>query len=109
MLENLNTQGSKGTNAQYQRAVIELLKGILSASGGGGGTYLTAGLARVTTSGSTVAGTKSVTFFNSGGANGTVAGTTLEPNEIVTFESDQGYNAIAYNATGTEFLISTSV
>lgn len=41
--EDINTQGSKGTNGPWQRAVLKLLKAIsLSGGGGGGGALNTA-------------------------------------------------------------------
>lgn len=108
MLESLNTQGSKGTNASWQRSVIELLKQISIGVGGTvPGGNLTPNVQRTSSSGSIAAGTKSVSFFNDGAVNGTVKGVVLKPTQIITFESDQGISAISYDATGTEFLITT--
>lgn len=62
----------------------------------------------VTTSGSTTSGVRQVSVVNDGGANGTFAGVTLEPGDGYTFgnlASNVRIDSIAYDATGTSFLI----
>ena len=58
------------------------------------------------TSASTITTNKGFSVANVGSANGVVSGATLKPGEIISF--DAGVNTIApiaYDATGTEFLI----
>lgn len=65
---------------------------------------------RPTTSGTIVTGQLSVSIANVGTANGTVKGVTVKPGETVSFSGGgiaTTLDAIAYNATGTEFLIIT--
>ena len=53
-------------------------------------------------------GKKSVSISNVGTANGTVLGAVLKPGETVNFDAGAVNNtlsAIAYDATGTEFLV----
>lgn len=53
-------------------------------------------------------GKKSVSISNVGSANGTVLGAILKPGETVNFDAGAINNTlgvIAYDATGTEFLI----
>jgi hypothetical protein len=71
----------------------------------------TASMLRSTTSGAIAAGAKSVSFVNTGSANATVAGAVLKPTEAVRFttEGSDTLAAIAYNATGTELLITQVV
>jgi len=51
----------------------------------------------------------SVSVANVGTANGTVLGTILKPSEILNFDAgslNHYFNSFAYDATGTEFMIS---
>ena len=50
----------------------------------------------------------SVSVANVGAANGTVLGTIIKPGEILNFSADalnNYFTSFAYNATGTEFII----
>jgi hypothetical protein len=67
---------------------------------------------RVTDDSTIAAGKSSVSIANVGGADGTVLGAVLKPNETVNFDAgaiNNTLSAIAYEATGTEFLIITIV
>jgi hypothetical protein len=74
------------------------------------GVAKTTSIDRPTTSGTILAGKNSASIANVGTANGTVKGVVLKPNETINFDAGAVNNtldAIAYNATGTEFLIIT--
>jgi hypothetical protein len=74
--------------------------------GGGGTATYTPTLSRATAAGTVAAGARSVSIANAGVANGTVGAATLKPGESVSFSADGNLlAAIAYNATGTEFVI----
>lgn len=79
---NLKTQGGKGTNFPFQLAVLQLLKQIAIAIGGGGGpTVVISPKALVATSnGLTPLNAKSVSLYFSG-TNGTFDGDVI-PNGI---------------------------
>ena len=73
-------------------------------------TQKTPAMSRTSASGTVTAGKFSVSVANVGSANGTLLGATLEPGESVNIDAGALNNtlaAIAYNATGTEFLIIT--
>lgn len=67
----------------------------------------TPGLVRVSNNSVVTAGARRVSIANVGAVAGTLLGATLQPGEVVTYEATAGetLGAIAYNATGTEFLI----
>jgi hypothetical protein len=92
--------------------VESLLQQILAATGGGGGIapqVRTSTMFRTTSALPAItAGKNSVSISNVGSANGTVLGTVLKAGETVNFDAGAINNilgAIAYDATGTEFLI----
>ena len=66
---------------------------------------------RTTTTGNTSASAYSVVIANVGTANGSVAGSVFKPGESlpVTAPAGSTLSAIAYNATGTEFVLVTSI
>ncbi len=68
-------------------------------------------IARPTTSGTISAGASSVSIANVGAADGTVATVTLKAGETINFDAgpNNTLSSIAYDATGTEFLIITIV
>ena len=71
----------------------------------GAGSTLNSVISRSSTSG-TIVVNRGFSVANVGAANGTVGGTTLKPSETISF--DPGNNTIApiaFDATGTEFLI----
>jgi hypothetical protein len=72
------------------------------------GSQLTPGLLSTTTSGTVTAGARSVTIKNIGMVTGTVLTVNLPLGESVSYVTTDGntLGAIAYNATGTTFLIS---
>lgn len=75
-----------------------------------GGVTRTPTIIRVTSSGIITAGNKSVSIYNSGVANGIVLGVTIKPGESYTWSTNlnnETLGAISYNATGTEFVITT--
>jgi len=90
---------------------------IYPTSGGGGGgsfpspTSRTPSFTRVTNASNVAAGARSVSIYNSGAADGSVLTTTLKPSESVNFTAGMydTLDAIAYVATGTEFIISKVV
>lgn len=99
---NVNVTGTVGlTDAQLRATPVSIL---VETSA----TEQTASLLNVTTAGTVAAGAHSVSFANIGAADATVAGGTLKMNQAVSFEATlQGIlGAIAYDATGTELLIS---
>lgn len=69
----------------------------------------TPALVRATGAGSVAAGAAKVSIANIGAANGVVLGVAVEPGINVAFEANGNdtISAIAYDATGTTFLIST--
>jgi hypothetical protein len=63
-------------------------------------------------SGSVAAGARSVTVFNRGSATGTFLGEFVEPGEVFTFAAGSTRDvlgALAYDATGTTFVITKIV
>lgn len=88
-----------------------LLQQILAATSSGGTTpeARTPTMFRTTSAAPAITtGKKSVSISNVGSANGTVLGAVLKPGESVNFDAGAVNNtlgAIAYNATGTEFLV----
>lgn len=69
---------------------------------------LTMNVSRVTNAGTLTANTWEVSFKNVGEADGTVKGVTLKPGEEVRWGpigSGRRFGNIAYDATGTEFLL----
>jgi hypothetical protein len=78
---NLKTQGNKGTNFPFQLAVLQLLKQISAAIGGGGGPTVISPKALVATSnGLTPLNAKSISLYYSG-TNGTFDGDVI-PNGV---------------------------
>ena len=70
-----------------------------------GGT-VTPGFLSTSASGTVAAGARSVSIANSGGAVGTALGTNVPVGVTVSWGANNGtLGAIAYNATGTTFLI----
>lgn len=61
------------------------------------------------TTGTIAAGANSVSIANVGAADGTVAGVTLKAGETINFDAGESntLTSIAYDATGTTFLIIT--
>lgn len=97
------------------------ITGAVMPTGGGGiigwlsaiwkqlsGNQRTPGFLNTTTTGTITAGAKSVNIKNVGGAVGTVLGVNLPIGESLNFATtgNDTLGAIAYNATGTTFLIS---
>jgi len=130
---NDNTSGSKHSNGSWQLSVLQLLGQIAAGGGGGGGcpcpssaqeatlaqvlTKLTAvsatpGLIRAIGAGSVAAGAKSVSVYNAENANGLVLGQIIKPGESLTWSAGDMNNtldAISYDGTGTELVITTVV
>lgn len=127
-LENRNTQGSKGSNSQYQRGVIELLTQLVSVSGGGsGGGALNTALKGTTPVGNPTSHSKSANvtaldvqivdasgnqITNFGGAvtnDGTFATPANQATEISHLANMDGeLSAIAGNTNNTAANTSTS-
>lgn len=90
----------------------ELLVKINSSSAGAftsSGIVKTPAISRPSASGTIAAGANSVSIANVGAADGTVAGVTLKAGETINFDAGQSntLTSIAYDATGTTFLIIT--
>lgn len=111
---NTKTQGNKGYNYPFQKAVLELL-GIISNGAAAGccpEVSRTPALLRATGAGSVAIGKRAVSVSNVGSANGTVLGTTIKPGETINIDAGSERDtlaAVAYDGTGTELLILTLV
>lgn len=105
--EDVITQGSKGTNGPWQRAVLQLLHSISISTGGSSGIPGVPGMIRATGAGTIPSGTFSASFFNGGATNAVVLGAPLKPGEEVNFGMPSGLTAISYDGTGTDLLITT--
>ena len=110
---NLQDYGNKGNNFPWQLKMLQGFTSMINVLLGNtvGATKITT-ILRPTTSGTITVGKTSVSISNVGTANGTVSASavTLKPNETINFDAggiSNTLNAIAYNATGTEFLIIT--
>lgn len=59
------------------------------------------------TTGTVAAGARAITFENTGGVDGTVDGATIEAGAVVALPAigEHLYEAIAWDATGTDFTI----
>lgn len=103
------TAANQTTQIGLETSMEALLTSIESLLDGTGGTGRTPALVRSSGIGSVTAGKRMVSIRNLGGANGTVLGTTVQPGEGITFEVRDAdtLEAIAYVATGTDFLISS--
>jgi len=67
----------------------------------------TPGFVRVTNAGNIPAGAKSITVANTGIKNGVLNSAVFKPGESVTFSHDGGLDTLNYDATNTEFTITT--
>lgn len=69
----------------------------------------TTAISRVTAGATIAAGKQKIGIANTGSANGTVKTVTLQPGEAVEWVANMNdtLDAVAYDATGTEFLITT--
>lgn len=110
---NLTDYGNKGNNFPWQLKMLQGLTGIINSLTGvtAGGAKVT-GILRPTAGGTITAGKSSASIANVGAASGTVKGITLKAGETVNFNAggiNNTLDAIAYDATGTEFLIITVV
>ena len=77
-----------------------------SLSGGGGAGTVTPILISATSSGIIAAGKKSVSVANIGAASGTLLGAAFPVGASISYSAEGGtLTEIAYNATGTTFLI----
>lgn len=110
---NLKDEGNKGNNFPFQLSVLRGLQAVANViTGVGSGKARVTSVLRPTTAGTIAAGANSVSIANVGTANGTVKTINIKPGEIVNFNAGAINNvldAIAYSATGTEFLIITVV
>lgn len=100
------TVAYEGFVAQVEADVTALETAGAGGGGGGAGAH-TPSFARYTTSGTLAAGAYSVVVGNTGAADGTFLGATLKTDEVLAFEAPAGdtLNAMAYDATGTEFTV----
>lgn len=106
---NLKTEGNKGNNFPFQ---LKVLQGLQSTMNNTTGVARTPGIIRpsnVSGNLNTVVATfYSVSVANVGLADGTVLGVQIKPGEILNFSADalnNFFTSFAYDATGTEFII----
>ena len=87
-----------------------IVRDIANAIGAGedGLTTFTPSIASDNGAGTVAAGAISFSIANVGAVDGTVDGDTLPPGGVVSFAAPQGgdLDAMSYDATGTDFLIS---
>ena len=106
---NVNSYGDKKNNFSFQYKVLQGITSVINAlTGVTIGASRVTNISRPTSSGTISAGKYSVSISNVGTADGTVKTVTLKPGETVNFDAgaiNNTLDAIAYNATGTEFLI----
>lgn len=103
----LATGGSVGDATEATLADIKVINTSIETKVCG--AIETAGFISVTVVGSVAAGAKTVSIFNDGAGVGTVLGTSLPKGISVSFnitDLNDTLGAIAYDATGTTFLIS---
>jgi hypothetical protein len=110
---NIKTSGDQGSNHLWQLAMLKQLKVIetvvIAGGGASGGTNQLIGPALATGAGSIPAAAKAFVIDNIGSADGVVNGGPLPDLTGVSVSADPGktFSApIAYDATGTTFLIS---
>ena len=79
----------------------------LGGSGGTTPTQRTPGILTTSTSGTITSGAKSIAIANTGVSTGTVKGVILPSGISIAFSASSAdtLNAVAYDATGTTFLI----
>lgn len=111
---NINSYGDKKNNFSWQYRVLKGLDSIFNAMSGSGSFIApqakVTGILRPTSSGTVTAGKAAVSIANVGAANGTVKGVVIKAGETVNFNAggiNNTLDAIAYDATSTEFLIIT--
>jgi len=92
------------TELRLAIAIAEVF--IANSLSGGGSAEVTPTLISVTASGTIAAGKKSVSIANIGAASGTLLGAAFPAGASVSYSAEGGtLITIAYNATGTTFLI----
>jgi hypothetical protein len=113
---NTKTDGNKGNNFPYQHNVLKGLQAVLqdlqSLLVNTTGVQRRVGIIRPTAAGDVnfyAAQFYSVSVANTGLANGALLGSEIiRPGEILNFSADSlnnYFNTFAYDATGTDFLI----
>lgn len=116
---NINSYGDKKNNFPFQYKVLKGLGDVVTTLISGITVTVsnainiqtklkTTVILRPNSASSLIAGYNSVSIANVGTGNGTVKGVVIKPGETVTFNAGAVNNtldAIAYSATGTEFLI----
>ena len=110
---NLNTYGNKKSNFPFQQSVLLMLDTIIKALGGSSTVITrTPSILRATGAGSVAAGAQAASIYNSGLVAGTVNGIALNPGERIGFSvenTSEKLDVIAYDGTGTNFLITTLI
>jgi hypothetical protein len=107
---NDSTWGNKGSNANWQLRVLQLLNQISAGVGGGGTPVAAVPYGPITSAGAGTipANAKSYSIANIGIAAGIVNGGSLPVDIEVSYSAQDGEKftaAVAYDATGTTFLI----
>jgi len=103
---DLSTRASEATLLS-QKAVIDIIN--VSIDNLNTPQTITPGLFRSTSAGIT-GPHRRMSFMNTGNNNGTVGLVTLKPGESITFSAEglrDRLSALSYDATGTEFLVTT--
>ena len=101
-------EGNKGSNWKFDFSVLTGLLDIASLLGGGPSPIVrTPAFISASSTGTIAAGSVSVTIQNTGASAGTVLGVSLPAGKTISFAGNTQIGAIAYNATGTTFLITT--
>jgi len=110
---NLNTYGNKKSNFPFQQSVLLMLDTILKALGGSSTIVTrTPSILRATGAGSVAAGAQAVSIYNSGATAGTVNTIALNAGERISFSVEntaEKLAVIAYDGSGTDFLITTLI
>lgn len=118
---NLKDSGNQGNNFPYQLKSLKGLQCICDSLGTGGDLYTILGainnklsdqlrtpvIERKSAPG-TIVKPYSFSVANVGSANGTLMGETLAPGEVVNYDAgvlNNSFPNVAYDATGTTFLI----
>ena len=107
---NLKTDGNKGNNFPWQLKMLKGLQGIIDVLTIGTccpPEVRTTNIVSATGVGTVPANTYSLSIANVGNAAGTVGGVSVPAGVVVNYnaELNNTLTGIAYNATGTTFLI----
>jgi hypothetical protein len=107
------TPANLGSNFNFQLKVLKGFDKLITLLTGGGPTptVRTPSVVRATGAGSIPAGSRAFTVYNAGNASGTLLGQTIKAKEIMSFSTGNWdtFGIVAYDATGTELVITKVV